>query len=169
MSSDPPAASRPPVIAIDGPSASGKSSTSAAVARAVGAVHLDSGALYRALTAVALGGADRSPTAIIGAAEARNLQLHQVAGELVPFLDGKNAEPLIRSPEVTALVSEVSALPASGRVNAGSEPRSRALRSCWKAGTSGGGVSGSNGQGISQPATPEARACDARGRGDHDP
>lgn len=82
------------------------------MAHAVGAVHLDSGALYRALTAAALGVGDRSPNAIVDAAEARNLELHQVAGELVPFLDGKNAEPLIRSPEVTALVSEVSALPA---------------------------------------------------------
>src|ERR1044071_9143458 len=44
----------PTVIAIDGPAASGKSSTAAAVARELGALHLDSGALYRALTALAL-------------------------------------------------------------------------------------------------------------------
>jgi cytidylate kinase len=103
---------RPAVIAIDGPSASGKSSTAAAVARQVGALHLDSGALYRGLTAVALTQQDRSVPAIIGAAERRNLELRQVAGELIPFLDGRDAEPLIRTPEVTALVSEVSAEPA---------------------------------------------------------
>jgi cytidylate kinase len=40
------------------------------------------------------------------------LALHDVSGELVPFLDGVPAESVIRSPEVTALVSEVSALPA---------------------------------------------------------
>ncbi len=42
---------RPRVIAIDGPAASGKSSTAAAVARRLGWAHLDSGALYRAVTA----------------------------------------------------------------------------------------------------------------------
>ncbi|HYS20447.1 MAG TPA: (d)CMP kinase, partial [Gemmatimonadales bacterium] len=42
------------VIAIDGPAASGKSSIGAAVARALGWAHLDSGALYRALTLAAL-------------------------------------------------------------------------------------------------------------------
>jgi len=102
----------PTVIAIDGPSASGKSSTAAAVARAIGAVHLDSGALYRGLTAVALDLTDRLPSAIIRDAERRGLELRQVAGELVPFLDGRDAEPRIRTAEVTAMVSEISALAA---------------------------------------------------------
>jgi cytidylate kinase len=81
------------------------------VARAIGAIHLDSGALYRGLTAIALELNSRSPQEILAAAEARKLELRQVAGELVPFLDGRDAEPVIRTPEVTALVSEVSALP----------------------------------------------------------
>src|ERR1700682_3831121 len=42
------------VIAIDGPAASGKSSTAQWVAKRLGFNHVDSGALYRALTAVAL-------------------------------------------------------------------------------------------------------------------
>ena len=42
------------VIAIDGPSASGKSSTARAVAEAIGFEHLDSGSLYRGVTLVAL-------------------------------------------------------------------------------------------------------------------
>jgi len=110
---------RPAVVAIDGPSASGKSSTAAAVARAIGAVHLDSGALYRGLTAVALGLGDRSPAAIIAEAEQRGLELRQVAGELAPFLDGRDAEPRIRTPEVNALVSEISAMaPLRDWVNA---------------------------------------------------
>src|SRR3989442_15042702 len=41
-------------MAIDGPAASGKSSTAAAVARRLGWAHLDSGALYRAITLAAL-------------------------------------------------------------------------------------------------------------------
>jgi len=100
----------PFVIAIDGPSASGKSSTAAAVARAIGALHLDSGALYRVLTAVARDLPERTGDAVVRVAEARDLELREVAGELVPFIDGRDAEPLLRTPEVTALVSEVSAL-----------------------------------------------------------
>src|SRR5581483_9153557 len=42
------------VIAIDGPAASGKSTTARAVAEALGFAHLDSGALYRGVTLVAL-------------------------------------------------------------------------------------------------------------------
>jgi cytidylate kinase len=104
------------VIAIDGPAASGKSSTAAAVARELGALHLDSGALYRALTALALQGADtagRRPSAaeLVSAAGARRLELREAGGALVPFLDAKDAEPLLRSPQVNALVSEVSAWP----------------------------------------------------------
>jgi cytidylate kinase len=98
------------VVAIDGPSASGKSSTALAVARAFGALHLDSGALYRALTAVAGDLETRTPDAVLRVAEARDLELREVGGELVPFLDGRDAEPLLRSPEVTRLVSEVSAM-----------------------------------------------------------
>ncbi len=100
----------PFVIAIDGPSASGKSSTAAAVARAIGALHLDSGALYRAMTAVARDLPQRTGEAVVRVAEARDLELREVGGELVPFLDGRDAEPLLRTPEVTALVSEVSAM-----------------------------------------------------------
>ena len=44
----------PRVIAIDGPAASGKSSTGALLARRLGWAHLDSGALYRAMTLAAI-------------------------------------------------------------------------------------------------------------------
>ena len=80
------------------------------MARAIGAVHLDSGALYRALTAVAADLPERTADAVVRVAEARDLELREVGGELVPFLDGRDAEHLLRTPEVTALVSEVSAL-----------------------------------------------------------
>jgi cytidylate kinase len=110
----------PPVIAIDGPSASGKSSTADAVARALGLVHLDSGALYRGLTRVALdlAGADRLPAdgidAVVVLAEAgrRELGLKESGHGFVAWLDGRPAEDRIRTPEVTAGVSAVSAVPA---------------------------------------------------------
>lgn len=100
------------IIAIDGPAASGKSTTAAAVARVLGMSHLDSGALYRGLTAVALDLPDRAPEAIVRSAEARGLGFREAGGELVPFLDGQDAGPRIRTAPVTALVSEVSAMPA---------------------------------------------------------
>lgn len=103
------------VVAIDGPAASGKSSTARAVARAIGFHHLDSGALYRALTRVALD-AGLDPGALdverlLALAERRGLGLRPEGEDFVPLLDGAPAEHLIRTPEVTAAVSAVSAVP----------------------------------------------------------
>jgi cytidylate kinase len=105
------------VIAIDGPAASGKSSTAAAVARELGALHLDSGALYRALTALyddlifGVEAKPPTPQALLRAAEQHGLELRQAGGGLVPFLDGQDAEPRLRTPQVNALVSTISAWP----------------------------------------------------------
>lgn len=98
------------VIAIDGPAASGKSSTAAAVARALGAFHLDSGALYRGLTRVALDHDLDDPAAIADQAGRRGLSLVRVGDEITPYLDGEPAEPLIRSAEVTGAVSRIAAM-----------------------------------------------------------
>jgi cytidylate kinase len=104
--------SEPRVIAIDGPSASGKSSTGQAVARALGWIHLDTGALYRGLTRVALDCGDTGDSrAILAAAEQRGLELRQEGDEVIVVLDGVPAEPMIRTAAVAAAVSEVSALP----------------------------------------------------------
>lgn len=104
--------SEPRVIAIDGPSASGKSSTGQAVARTLGWIHLDTGALYRGLARVALDCEDLGDSRVILAqAEARGLGLRREGDEVIVILDGIPAEPVIRTAEVTAAVSEVSALP----------------------------------------------------------
>lgn len=108
------------VIAIDGPAASGKSSTAAAVARALGAPHLDSGALYRGLTLVALDAARAlgvtlaavPPGEILAASERRRLELRLERGSFEVRLDGADAGTRIRTPEVTGAVSPVSAIPA---------------------------------------------------------
>ena len=69
------------VIAIDGPAASGKSSTAQAVADALGLVHLDSGSLYRGVTLIAIQdlgaapGTALDPAAILHAAEQHRLAL----------------------------------------------------------------------------------------------
>ena len=108
------------VIAIDGPSASGKSSTARAVAEALGFAHLDSGALYRGVTLVALREAARrgtrdplglDPDAILRAAEDRGLMLHPDGPGFAAYLDGEPVDDALRDAEVTRHVSAVSAVP----------------------------------------------------------
>ena len=101
-----------PVIAIDGPAASGKSSTAAAVANELGALHLDSGALYRGLTAVALELGSLDSAEVVRRAVGRGLELRIEGREIVPYLDGTPAEDRIRSASVTASVSAAAAIPA---------------------------------------------------------
>lgn len=111
------------VIAIDGPSASGKSSTARAVAQRLGFAHLDSGALYRGVTLVALREAMRrggevhasvlagGAEAILRAAEERGLVLHPDGPGFAAYLEGEPVDDVIRLPDVTRHVSEVSADP----------------------------------------------------------
>lgn len=111
------------VIAIDGPSASGKSSTARAVAQALGFAHLDSGALYRGVTLVALREASRNsalqPDAldpaqaeiVLRAAEDRGLRLHPDGTGFAIYLEGEPVDQQIRSAEVTGRVSAISAIP----------------------------------------------------------
>ena len=111
------------VIAIDGPAASGKSSTARAVAEAMGFAHLDSGSLYRGVTLVALRELARreldpgdliptlGPEAILRAAEDRGLMLQPDGAGFTAYLEGEPVDAEIRGPEVTAHVSGVSAVP----------------------------------------------------------
>jgi len=111
------------VIAIDGPSASGKSSTARAVAEALGFAHLDSGSLYRGVTLVALREAARrglakgaavsklSPETVLRAAEDRGLMLQPDGIGFAAYLEGEPAEQALRSAEVTAHVSAIAAIP----------------------------------------------------------
>jgi len=108
------------VIAIDGPAASGKSSTAAAVARRLGWAHLDSGALYRAVTLAALdnlrdpGSEMRdawSPQRLVALAEDLPVRLVLVGDVCRREVAGVGGEDVIRSPRVTARVSEIAAIP----------------------------------------------------------
>jgi CMP/dCMP kinase len=105
------------VIAIDGPSASGKSSTARAVAEALGFAHLDSGSLYRGVTLVALretarrGPGALDPETILRAAEDRGLMLQPDGAGFAAYLEGEPVDLEIRSPQVTAAVSAISAIP----------------------------------------------------------
>jgi cytidylate kinase len=111
------------VVAIDGPSASGKSSTARAVAEALGFAHLDSGSLYRGVTLVAIREAARrglgvadlastlNPETILRAAEDRGLMLQPDGAGFAAYLEGEPVDLEIRSAEVTAQVSAISAIP----------------------------------------------------------
>jgi len=112
------------VIAIDGPAASGKSSTAAAVARRLGWAHLDSGALYRAITLAALdnvaetageGSGSHRPAwgaqQLVALAEDLPVRLVLVGQVFRPEVAGVGVEDAIRSPRVTARVSEIAAIP----------------------------------------------------------
>jgi cytidylate kinase len=104
------------VIAIDGPAASGKSSTAARVADRLGGgwAHLDSGALYRAVTLAAidhLAEAERSGQRIVGLAEALPVRLVLVGSRFLPEVSGVDVEEAIRSQRVTSQVSAIASLP----------------------------------------------------------
>jgi cytidylate kinase len=104
---------KPIVIAIDGPSASGKSSTAAWVAERLGFKHADSGAIYRAATAARLrvGGAkDAAKWTEREVLDAAKKHVRVVSGErsFVPEIDGKPADEELRGADVTSRVSVVA-------------------------------------------------------------
>ncbi|HAS82940.1 MAG TPA: (d)CMP kinase [Verrucomicrobia bacterium] len=102
------------VIAIDGPAASGKSTVSRCVAAALGALYVDSGALYRAIAWKTLEvGADPQDgervAALAGAVDMRFF----VDGPAVGFsLDGRQLAAELRTERVNQAVSAVAANPA---------------------------------------------------------
>ena len=102
------------IIAIDGPAATGKSSTAKAVAERLGFMYLDTGAMYRAVTLAVLE-KDISLTheyTLESFLTSLDLNILYLEKTLMIELDQLDVTDRIRDPEVTAKVSEVSALPA---------------------------------------------------------
>jgi CMP/dCMP kinase len=101
------------VVAIDGPAASGKSTTARLVAAALGYVHVDTGAMYRALTLKALrqGISPEDQDAVSTIAGSSHVELRVDGGALRVFLDGEDVSEAIRTPAVTNAVSLVSSYP----------------------------------------------------------
>ena len=105
------------VITIDGPSAAGKSTTARAVAARLGFLHVDTGALYRAL-ALRLrngGGSPDDPEAVDHCLADARLDLSGSAEHLHVWLDSQDVSDAIRSPEIGELASRLAALPAVRR------------------------------------------------------
>ena len=101
------------VVAIDGPSGSGKSSTSRGVAAKLGLRYLDTGAMFRAMTWWLLReGIDVRDVAAVAAA-ARRPRIESGTDPLAPTItvDGVDVSVEIRGEDVTAAVSPVSAVP----------------------------------------------------------
>ena len=101
------------IITIDGPAASGKSTTARAVAQRLGFDYLDTGALYRAITLAALRGglSPESGPEISAFLDELKLRYQYRMGEVTIWLDEEDISEPIRTSEVTAAVSAYSALP----------------------------------------------------------
>lgn len=102
------------VVAMDGPSGSGKSSTARGVAARLGLRYLDTGAQFRALTyALRRAGVDLAdPDAIAAAAGAPVLASGTDPDDPTITVDGEDVRGPIRTAEVTGDVSAVAAVPA---------------------------------------------------------
>jgi cytidylate kinase len=100
------------VIAMDGPAASGKSTTARLVAQRLGYLHVDTGAMYRAATLKVLraGIPTSDAEAVAALIESSHVELRDSGGRLRVFLDGEDVSDAVRTPEVTRAVSAVSSI-----------------------------------------------------------
>jgi len=100
------------VIAIDGPAASGKTTTARLVAARLGYLHIDTGAMYRAVTAkvlklnIAVGDVRR----IAQLVNETRVEMRDANGSLRVLIDGEDVTQEIRSAEVTRNVSAISSI-----------------------------------------------------------
>ena len=100
------------IIAIDGPSGAGKSTLAKRLAKDLGFIYLDTGAMYRALALKVLRQAvDLADDGRIGRlVEETEIDLRHRAGNLEVVLDGEDVSGQIRTPAVSQMASKVSAL-----------------------------------------------------------
>ncbi len=100
------------IIAIDGPAGSGKSTAAKNIALKLGFTYMDTGAMYRAITFLAIrnGIADNIP-AVIKLARGIDLNLKSENGVTRVFVDGEELTEQIRTAEVNAKVSDISKIP----------------------------------------------------------
>ncbi len=101
-------------VAIDGPAGAGKSTIAKLVAKEMGSVYVDTGAMYRAmaLRMLNLGVNTEDTAAITEASKDADISIRYVDGEQRVILDGKDVSEEIRTNEVSGLASVVAAVPA---------------------------------------------------------
>lgn len=119
------------VVALDGPSGTGKSTVARRLASALGAAYLDTGAMYRAVTLAVLraGVATSDDDAVQRTATVAELDMATDPANPVVLLAGEDVGTEIRGPEVTGAVSAVSAV-AGVRELLVSEQRRLIERAC---------------------------------------
>ena len=101
-------------IAIDGPAGAGKSSISKKVAKELGYVYIDTGAMYRTvgLKAVRCGIETTDREAVGSILPGLDIDIRHEGVEQHIFLDGEDVSDKIRTPEISMAASNVSAIPA---------------------------------------------------------
>ena len=101
------------IVAIDGPAATGKSTSAKLVAQKLGFTYMDTGAMYRCITLSVLRNhislADEEALQLL--IQGMDIHFERTDDNLVVRLNKEDVSTLIRKPEVTSHVSAVSALP----------------------------------------------------------
>lgn len=100
------------IITIDGPIATGKSTIAKKLARAIGFIYFDTGAMYRSITCGILkhGVNVDNPEELKKFLDTFDFDIKIKQGERCYFVDGENVTDLIRGEKVTAAVSKISAM-----------------------------------------------------------
>lgn len=101
-------------IAIDGPAGAGKSTVAKAVAKKLGMIYIDTGAMYRAvgLGAVRRGIDTTDAKAVEGILDLLDIEIcHSDEGQQI-YLNGENVSAEIRLPEISVAASNVAVIPA---------------------------------------------------------
>ena len=101
-------------IAIDGPAGAGKSATAKAIAKELGFIYVDTGALYRGigLYAIRKGAKPSSIEEVVPLLAEIKIEMRHIGGEQHIFLNGEDVTSLIRTESVSSAASDVSAIPA---------------------------------------------------------
>jgi cytidylate kinase len=102
------------IVAIDGPSGAGKSTVGKMLARELGYLYIDTGAMYRALgwKAVKEGVELKEGPELKDLCARTDVTLWQDGGELRVYVDGEDVSPYIRTPEMSMAASAISAQPS---------------------------------------------------------
>jgi cytidylate kinase len=143
------------IVAIDGPSGSGKSTVAAMLSKELGYMHLDTGAMYRAVAlAAALDNISYDdPNRLDELCERIQIDMRQHNDEVSIYLNGRDVTREIRTPEMRLGSSSVSSVP---------EVRSHMVRLQRKIGSSGGIVAEGRDMGtVVFPYTPAKFYLDA--------
>lgn len=100
-------------IAIDGPAGAGKSTVARAVAKKLGILYLDTGAMYRAMALKAMreGIDPNNKEQVLPLLECTEIYAKNIGGTQHTYLDGEDVSGLIRTPEISRGASDISAIP----------------------------------------------------------